>query len=541
MTKTIKRIAILLTLVMLAVSVQLPMVMATEANVGIMKYYVDGTQVLALPELTAGNVVKSQIKAANGDILVSAVYNGTVMQIADVGEVIPSQDGKVYETEITIPAGYDEATWDYKNFIWKDASGSMTPATEKTEAFVLSADVYVNAVVVKWDAVDGYMNETLDVYRNDVKVATVSAAQGSYVDKMIADGTTYTYQIKNADGTRISNTVSATPITAESVLNKGSWIKAGLKENGVTAADEGDMKTSGNTTNMLYYDFGEQALSNGKFYQAWRTTSDGPTLRIKGDMYPTNTLTAMNTAYTTKPEKITATDGKSAAFFLPNNVVRDKGSGNVVSNSATRVSFQINNSNGTKFNTTDTNYTVFVEHWGTRARDIKIWYSKSNTSYTWGTLNMKISSYPAINGWKVSTLDLTDANFGGNNTVNSWDNDIKVPAMSCDKNGEDLFVRRIAVLKKEDAAKVLDPSDLFIKDESEFIDHTRDEAKMEFAYDETAGTYSYDSKYMTISQFTESGNPGTNGDSSFYAGNDEDGAYQQLAPVMVDSMPRFNY
>ena len=209
MTKTIKRIAILLTLVMLAVSVQLPMAMAEEANVGIMKYYVNGTQVLELPSLTAGNVVKSQIKAANGDILVSAVYNGTVMQIADVGEVIPSQDGKVYETEITIPAGYDEATWDYKNFIWKDASGSMTPATEKTEAFVLSASGTINTVTLAWDVVDGYINEKVDVYRNDSVIATVDEGIGGYIDQV--EPGTYTYKVVGKSG-RESNEVSATAI-----------------------------------------------------------------------------------------------------------------------------------------------------------------------------------------------------------------------------------------------------------------------------------------------------------------------------------------
>ena len=90
------------------------------------------------------------------------------------------------------------------------------------------------------------------------------------------------------------------------------------------------------------------------------------------------------------------------------------------------------------------------------------------------------------------------------------------------------------VLPTAEVDKILAFDDVFAKTESELVDCTRAEAKMEFAYDETAGTYSYDSKYMTISQFTENGNPGTNGDSSFYAGNDEDGAYQQLAPVMVD-------
>lgn len=231
MKKVMKKTALLLTLIMCTLCVQLPASAAqTDVSVGIMKYYVNDTQVLVLPTLEYGNTVKSEIKVTGSfakrtdAVLISALYNSNVLQALQMSQVPTGQASAVLQTSISVPQ-VEGANWRYKSFIWNMSDSSLTPYAEAVNALQLTATAGVNAVTLNWDAVDGYISETLDVYRDNAKVGTVAAGMGDWVDYLVVDeAVPYTYQIKNADSSRVSNVVSATPGSAQAVLEQSAWI-----------------------------------------------------------------------------------------------------------------------------------------------------------------------------------------------------------------------------------------------------------------------------------------------------------------------------
>lgn len=419
-----------------------------QIQFGAVNHYVNGTETESFVP-AAGDTITSKITTfgAGNVTLISALYNRDELRTVVYDKQIVTETS-VLETTIEVPN--TQESWEYKCFVW-DGVDTLYPFVPSNEELVLKASGTINSVSLVWDSADGNM-ESVDLYRDGEKIATVTDGIGGYIDD-VAPGT-YSYYIKNASG-RTSDIITATSIDLFDHVEDigGVYIQAGSARG--TDITYG---LTGMNSSVSYMDGTDSAskLSTEKYYQAYKTTSDSGMTRVQGTMYPASSCTPQAEPFTTVPEKITATDGISWAFFQPGIVYRDRGSSNggVVTTSSTRMSFKID---PTKFTAGERNYTVFVEYWGTRTNAIGFWHTKATdttdsetgevtTTYGWNQSRTIAVDSTASEKWKVGRVDIDDAEFGISQCATTWDTGMNAPVIAVLKNNQDLYVRRIVIV-----------------------------------------------------------------------------------------------
>ena len=444
-----------------------------EIQFGSVNHFVNGTETASFVP-SAGDVIASKITTfgAGKVTLIAALYNGDELRLATFDSQTVAETS-VLETSLTVPDMDEE--WEYKCFVW-DGIETLYPFTPSNEELVLKASGTINTVSLVWDSADGNM-EAVDIYRDGVKIETIGDGIGGYIDQV--EPGTYTYYIKNASG-RTSDIVTATSLDVFDHIEAlgGAYIQAGdVKANDIThgmesKADNSSISYMTGTDSSSQLPVGTYVSTNGtisddtrtyNYYQGYKTTSDGGYTRVKGTWYPESLCTPQADPFTEVPEATTTiADGVSYVFYQPGSVYRSRNTSKTDSTTgAITYTYSVNTSSANRMNfkITDgwfeddvTDYSIFVEYWGTRTKAISVNYPSSaavgaSSATALNSVNMTLDS-TASSEWKTARLDVTDAAFGTSNSK-VIDSNIKAPNIIFNKNGAQMIIRRIAIVPSE--------------------------------------------------------------------------------------------
>ena len=491
MKRSFKKITSLLMTVIIIASLSVTVAAEGDIEVGKLKYFVNGTQVLSLSEIKAGDVVNSEVKVSGtGDAcLISVVYDADGLDTVDVSDASLTKSSKVLKTSITLPNDYGNG-WKYKCFIWDSITGSLKPYNEAEFEFSLKATVDLESVKLTWDAVDGYMGEPLDIYRDGVKIAIAQAGQGLYID-YFAKADSYaeaTYYVANSAGTRVSNTVTATPITAKSILDRSGYIfynQLGEDGNPIQRAIS---KTPDSAT---YYDGTTDAskvADTGKYIRGYACTGDNNIINVVNDTAYPRTNTIQDTVFTDVPTQTNLTNDNSNYIIKNRNYARiTKSDGSIsslnnINHSSPYFVYKFKRDNitftpntppeGTNYDNIS-DFVLYVEYWNTGNQKFCVTYSikpestdtngeLGGTDYISSDIYTTLPTKTSANGnWSIAEFTLKNMTTWGKTYIDSTTSNFGINFRMPDSSKPEVAIRSFVLVPKEVADTISDPSRLF--------------------------------------------------------------------------------
>ena len=540
--KAFKKIALLLSLVMVVVSMQIP-VMVNAAAAGVVvqsapKFFEGETQV-GYPKANTTVKISIDVLGSNTDAqLLAGIYDGDALVKAGISSVTNVPVGAPTEiviNELAIPENFADLTM--RIFVWDIGNGQMIPC-DIPDAVELSGETTINRAMLKWDVADGLTKGTFDVYCDGEKIATAKENMGGYIHDVEADGKAHTYYVVDTDG-RKSNTISLAPQSANGYLSKSAMVTAGA------TADEDinqGLEVTKTNAGSLYEYYNNEVVpktdDTSKVTGYW-SGGDGSFTRVKGEMWdPSIKGVNLSDDQLAKLKKVQAVDGTSAAFYADYyQRYRDAFGG-----SYSFLNFDADNSTGI-FGTPGnpvTKWTVYVEYWGTRTKDISLNYKQTNpdlsgngaVNKTWKNTSVKVDS-TASNEWKIGTATISDADFTRTDTKCWTGAGVEMGLHA--QNGA-LYIRRIAMVPQEYADMITDPSKVFedkiTPNDGSYETKYPDGVSISFTGEGITTNNTDHSTVLTENSVGITKPSAVGGDGSWVVAKDEDGeSYLQIAPI----------
>lgn len=427
--------------------------------IGAPMFFNESGEQIGYPEAESKTDIKINVLGdASKARLIASVYKDTQLLSIKVSDTADAS------AEQLVISGFETPSADKYNdirvFVWSDLTETLSPC-EIQKPISLSGRAAYNRVMLYWDAADGYNKGTFDIYKDGEKSGTAKADKGGYIIETKEYDTAYSYYVKDDLG-RVSNTVSLKPDIPKAdtdVLNTyGAWISQDDKTHSMT-----EVYPEGSMLSLLTKD---TIKLNNSSERGW-----------DGYLGPNNFSWGVATPGGTKG--FVSPDGESNTYLLADYLKKDTSQENVYWR--TKGGVRITVADG-KFDSTVTNYTVYVEYWNTatpwddvdypysEAPYIKLGYSKSADGSTDAGKSENnfvdlVKSSSKTQEWKVAKVDLTDAYFAKKTAGDA--NQLILRSGTGAAN----YVRRIAILPTEYVSMLSNPDNIF--DEANLYDRNK--------------------------------------------------------------------